>query len=96
MTEVDGRIGIGSCPEVKVMANFDKYRYVGKWYEVVRDPTNPFTPFTTCVTQEFSGVRPDGSFDQNYRGYYWPIFWWGNNDGVYYQCGEDATLKWTC
>ena len=23
-------------------------------------------------------------------------WWYGNNDGVYYQCGEDPTLTWTC
>ena len=78
------------------MASFDKYQYIGKWYEIVRDPTNPFTPFSMCITMEFSQVKADGSFDQNYRGLYWPILTYGNNDGVYYQCGEDPTLSWTC
>ena len=96
MLDVNARISFGSCPEVKQMANFDKYQYVGKWFEIVRDYQNPFTYFTTCVTMEFSSVKDDGSFDQNYRGYYWPVFWYGNNDGVYYQCGEDSTLTWTC
>ena len=49
-----------------------------------------------CITYEFSQVKQDGSFDQNYRGLYWPILTYGENDGVYYQCGEDPTLSWTC
>ena len=45
---------------------------------------------------EFGAVQSDGSFEQNYRGLYWPVLTYGNNDGVYYQCGEDPTLSWTC
>ena len=29
----EGRVSFGSCSEVKQMASFDKYQYVGKWYE---------------------------------------------------------------
>lgn len=96
MLTTDARVSFGSCPEVKVMSGFDQTRYIGKWYEQVRDYTNAFTPFTMCVTMEFGPIRADNSFEQNYRGLYWPILWYGNNDGVYYQCGEDANLKWTC
>ena len=96
MTAAEGRMSFGSCPEVKVMANFDKYRYVGKWYQIVRDYNLLWTPWVQCMTMEFSQVKDDGSFDQNYRGLFWPIFTYVNNDGVYYQCGEDPNLSWTC
>lgn len=78
------------------MANFDKTRYIGKWYQQAREYTNFFTPGVQCVTMEFSPIRSDGSFDQNYRGVFVPIWTYVTNDGVYYQCGEDSTLKWTC
>merc|ERR1711990_650792 len=85
MTETEGRISFGSCPEdLKMMANFDKTKYVGKWYEIVRDPTNPFPFFSMCVTMEFSQIKSDGSFDQMYRGLFWPVMYYGENDGVYY------------
>ena len=88
----EGRIWFGSCPkDLKMIDNFDPYRYVGKWYEIARDYTNPFTYFSMCTTQEFGQVKPDGSFDQNYRRLYWPIFWHRDFDGVYYQCGGDPT-----
>ena len=96
MTVTDAKWSFGSCPEYKMMANFDKYRYVGKWYQIVRDYSVWFTPWVQCMTMEFSPVRDDGSFEQNYRGLFWPILTYVNNDGVYYQCGEDPTLSWTC
>ena len=54
MTAAEGRMSFGSCPEVKVMANFDKYRYVGKWYQIVRDYNLLWTPWVQCMTMEFS------------------------------------------
>ena len=77
LLDVNGRLTFGSCPEVQQMANFDKTQYIGKWYEIVRDYQNPFTYFSTCVTMEFGPIQDDGSFEQNYRGFYWPILWYG-------------------
>ena len=32
----------GSCPEFQVMESFDVNRYVGRWYEIVRDQLTLF------------------------------------------------------
>ena len=59
----NARLSFGSCPEVKQMSGFDKYQYIGKWYEIVRDYQNPFTYFTMCVTMEFGPIQSEGQFD---------------------------------
>ena len=40
---VEGRFSDGDCPEIEFMTEFDPRAYSGKWYEIVRDSTNPYT-----------------------------------------------------
>ena len=50
---VQAGVEIGSCPPVEVMPNFDKTRYVGRWYEDKRDSMTFIEWFMSCVTVTF-------------------------------------------
>ena len=73
LSTADARINYGKCPEVSYMQDFKTAGYSGKWYEIVRDSTNPMTLTTECVTKEFSPVKEDESMDLYFRGFYQAI-----------------------
>lgn len=61
--------GLGRCPEVNVVRNFDAQRYLGLWYEVEKYPFL-FTLGGKCITAEY-GQNPNGTvsvFNRQYRG----------------------------
>ena len=63
-------ISLGRCPrDISYIQDFDPKRYAGKWYEFLRDPGNPMTIATDCVTKEFA-LDSDGNLDLYFRGYY--------------------------
>lgn len=45
--------GIGSCPDVNVIQNFDVQRYTGLWYEVRKYPFI-FTIGGRCITAQYT------------------------------------------
>lgn len=51
--------GIGECPKVTVVNNFNLPRYLGLWYEVKKYPF-VFTIGAKCVTA-FYGLNPNGT-----------------------------------
>ena len=67
-------MSLGRCPrDIPYITNFDPARYAGKWYEILRDPGNPMTIATDCVTKEFS-LDSNGNLDLYFRGYYHLFF----------------------
>ena len=44
----------GSCPNVPVVEDFDKSRYLGRWYEIMKDQANPGEWFGKCVTATYT------------------------------------------
>lgn len=51
--------GLGPCPKVQPVENFDIKRYLGLWYEIEKYPT-PFSRGTKCITATY-GLRQDGN-----------------------------------
>lgn len=51
--------GIGECPKVAVVNNFNLHKYLGLWYEVKKYPF-VFTVGAKCVTA-FYGLNPNGT-----------------------------------
>ena len=48
------------CPkDVKAQSDFDLERYMGTWYEIVRDKTTPFELLQNCVYAEYGANRLD-------------------------------------
>ena len=37
LCSVSARFGYGACPKVTLQENFDASKYLGPWYEIVRD-----------------------------------------------------------
>lgn len=69
------RYSFGSCPtDIKFISDFNKERYVGKWYQIVRNPWNTMSFGSDCLTKEYSSIKEDGTMDFNYRGLYWIWF----------------------
>merc|ERR1719329_147130 len=92
---VDARYTEGECPEVEYMTEFDLRSYSGMWYEVVRDPENPYTIGAECVTKEFSDFHEKSqSVDLYFRGYYTFTGQYKGVDGTLYDCGNSD--KRTC
>lgn len=59
LTEVSAQIpAFGGCPDYEPMANFDKSRFLGTWYEAERYFTMSEVG-TKCVEVNYE-VRPDG------------------------------------
>ena len=51
------------CPkDYKPMESFDVERYMGLWYEIVRDKYIPFELVEECITAEYTS-NEDGTFD---------------------------------
>ena len=94
METSEAKMGLGQCPEVSIVENFDKTRFAGQWYEQVRDRTNPYTLFTDCVTMEFA-LNQDEDLDLYFRGYYYLLFKYNGVNGTMYQCDE-SNQDWTC
>merc|ERR1719313_478607 len=97
LASVEARISFGRCPSVNYMKNFDPARYSGKWYEVVRDRTNPMTISTDCVTKEFGPFDASlNKMDLYFRGLYG---WWmgyRGATGALWQCDEGSSDTFTC
>merc|ERR1712086_133449 len=36
-TGIEGKLGFGGCPDIKVMPNIDTERFAGRWYVIKRD-----------------------------------------------------------
>ena len=51
--------GLGACPKIETVPNFDANRYLGLWYEVEKYPFI-FTLGGKCVTAEY-GLNPNGT-----------------------------------
>ena len=84
-SSAEGKISFGSCPKVEYVSNFDAERYSGKWFEVVRDRTNPYTISTDCVTKEFGPFNAEEkSMDLYFRGYYFLKFDYMGVNGTLY------------
>lgn len=45
--------GVGNCPRVNVMPNFDVSRFFGRWYEICAYP-NKLTMGGTCVYSTYA------------------------------------------
>ena len=95
MSSIDGRLSVGKCPDITYMSEFDASAYSGKWFEIVRDMTNPYTLSADCVTKEFSPMKPDGSIDLFFRGFYHPTQSYAGVNGTLYNCGE-GHYDYTC
>lgn len=61
--------GIGQCPAINVVQNFDAQRYLGRWYEVEKYPFI-FTLGGRCVTANYD-LNADQTvqvFNRQFRG----------------------------
>merc|ERR1711998_9081 len=92
---IQAKISIGSCGDVKMIENFDKTRYVGKWFELVRDRMNPYSISSDCTTKEFA-LNDDGDVDLYFRGYYGLAGKYMGVNGELYQCDEGSPEPFTC
>ena len=73
------------------MTEFDAKAYSGKWYEIVRDSTNPYTIGADCVTKEFSPFdEKTKSMDTYFRGFYHASQSYKGVDGTMYDCGQST------
>ena len=88
---VNAGVVFGSCPEnVNIVENFRKERYVGKWYENVRDWSTNFEWWGECTTAIYTPKDAGAKIGVANRAW----FWWTGFD--YYQvdgsakCNDDA------
>lgn len=51
--------GIGNCPRVNIIQNFDLSRFFGRWYEICAYP-NKLTLGGKCVYSTFSWTQNNG------------------------------------
>ena len=52
-----------NCPtNYSPMPNFDMDRYMGQWYEIVRDKYIPFELLASCVGARYT-TQPDGNVE---------------------------------
>ena len=92
---VNARLTPGSCDDVKMIANFDKARYVGKWFEQARDKLNPYSISADCITKEYA-LNDQGDVDLYFRGFYGLMQKYTGVNGCLYQCDEGSPDTWTC
>ena len=93
----DAKWSMGACPKVEYISDFDAERYSGKWFEIVRDRTNPWTLSADCVTKEFGELNAEEkSMDLYFRGYYYLKMGYMGVNGTLYQCDEGAPDTFTC
>jgi len=93
----DAKISFGACPTTEYISDFEADRYSGKWFEVVRDRTNPYTISTDCVTKEFGAFNTEEkSMDLYFRGYYFVKLDYMGVNGTLYQCDEGSSESFTC
>ena len=62
-----------TCPTVTTVENFDTTRYLGTWYEIMRDKTQSFEWDSTCVTARYDD-NGDGLVKVQNRGRAWYFF----------------------
>jgi lipocalin len=55
--------GLGPCPTVEVVKNFDVKKYTGLWYEVQKYP-NFFSRGAKCITANYQ-LKADGTVSVN-------------------------------
>ena len=72
------------------MANFDVNRYLGEWYEIVRDKATPFELLAGCVIAEYGGPYEDGSIEVTNYGFTYNKGW-KYAHGVGVPVGEPGT-----
>jgi apolipoprotein D and lipocalin family protein len=51
--------GLGSCPDLQGVSNFDVNQYLGQWFEVKKYP-NFFSRDSKCINANY-GLRDDGN-----------------------------------
>lgn len=71
---------IGSCPSFQAMESFDVNRYVGRWYEIVRDSMTTFELFSECVNVNYDVIEGYNGLVQVHNKNKYPA--WGWNDIV--------------
>ena len=81
-----------SCPSVTLADNFDKTKFAGNWYEVLRDSEFFYEMGQECTTHQYN-MQDDGTMSLYFRAWSWM---WGGYNGVngnLLRCGEsdDAT-----
>ena len=65
---------MGGCPAYTQMAEFDVSKYVGTWYEVVRDKFTTFEILSGCVNVDY-GLNDDGSISVHNKGHRFFLGW---------------------
>ena len=78
---------------MKLTDNFDKTRFAGEWYEVLRDSEFFYESGQECTTHEYR-LQEDGSIDLYFRA---ESATWGGYSGVggtLFDCGESENT--TC
>ena len=60
----------GGCPTFTQMGSeFDVGRYMGRWYEVVRDMYIPFEVLSSCVNADYTLNKDGKSISVHNKGY---------------------------
>ena len=68
---VDARIHFfETCPEVKLASNFNKEKFAGNWYEIMRDSEFFYEMGQECTTQQYN-MQDDGSMSLYFRTWAW-------------------------
>merc|ERR1719263_1411832 len=85
---VDARIHFfDSCPKVEYAQNFDKNKFAGNWYEVLRDSEFFYETGHECVTHQYN-MQKDGSLGLYFRAWAWQWAGYNGIGGSLKQCGE--------
>ena len=68
VSDVQGRFGMGPCPDAELVQDFDPSLFEGKWFEIERDALFTWEMGQTCTTQQYQ-LTPEGDLDLYFRCY---------------------------
>ena len=71
----------GACPNYEPISDFDTARYMGRWYEVVRDALTEYQLFSDCTTVDYDLI-PETDYVQVHNRLVWPLYGWDDMVGL--------------
>ena len=77
----------GGCPYIKPMTEFDMSRYMGRWYEIVRDQYIPFELYSDCANVNYDMIEGTDYVQVHNKNVY-PIYGWYDMVGQGIQVSE--------
>ena len=50
-------IRFGACPSIEPVEDFEVERYMGRWYEIIRDKLTPFQFLAECTNVDYALIE---------------------------------------